>query len=374
GLRGAGPRPSGADRGRTRADEAAVMGAMMAATGEAFVSYSLNCEDVLIHRAFRDVARGFYVDVGAWHPRDDSDTRALYERGWSGLCIEPLSEFAPLYAAERPRDVFLPVALSDHEGEIVLHEIPSTGLSSVDASVVDAHRASGLTPVERRVPARTLASVLAEHGVDAIDLLKVDAEGAEEAILDGNDWTRFRPRLVVVEATLPQTPQRRETGIAAAMAARGYRHVHFDGLNDFYAERDFALPDDFVLPPNVFDGFVPARVDALEAQTRSVQDYAKSLRSSLDAQQHELENVREAQSRQTGSSQRQIEDLQTAYVTSRDYAHSLEAERDRALQQIAALTEENARLARERTGFVARLEVIQSECSRLATAEATARS
>ena len=49
----------------------------------------------------------------------------------------------------------------------------------------------------------TLADLCEKHGVTAIDFLKIDVEGAEADVLAGNDWTRFRPKVVVVEAIDP---------------------------------------------------------------------------------------------------------------------------------------------------------------------------
>jgi hypothetical protein len=54
-----------------------------------FISYGQNSEDVVLWRALRDIGTGFYVDVGAGDPKEDSVTHAFYERGWSGINIEP---------------------------------------------------------------------------------------------------------------------------------------------------------------------------------------------------------------------------------------------------------------------------------------------
>lgn len=53
------------------------------------MSYSQNSEEAAILAAFPDKTDGRFLDIGAWHPTDKSNTRALYERGWSGVMIEP---------------------------------------------------------------------------------------------------------------------------------------------------------------------------------------------------------------------------------------------------------------------------------------------
>jgi FkbM family methyltransferase len=253
---------------------------------DSFTSYSLNFEDVILHRLFPVNPTGFYVDVGAGHPRFENDTFSLYQRGWSGINIEPNHGFHAALIKERPRDVNLRVVLSDSfGGDLTYYELSESGLSTCDVEQATAYQASGRELVLREVPVTTLSSVLTEAGKDHIDILKVDVEGFEEKVLNGNDWERFRPDVVVVEATYPESPVRRPTGIFTSMEQRGYRHVYFDGLNDFYLEREFAAPDGLTLPPNVFDRFVLREIADLRIQGESLQinfkaaeEYAGALR------------------------------------------------------------------------------------------------
>ena len=74
-----------------------------------FISYAQNFEDVMLWRALCDMENGFYVDVGAADPKELSDTRAFYERGWSGINVEPLDEYFDKLTQARPRDTNLVV-------------------------------------------------------------------------------------------------------------------------------------------------------------------------------------------------------------------------------------------------------------------------
>lgn len=58
------------------------------------MSHSQNEEEKFILEATRriDPSEGRFLDIGAWNPRDLSNTRALYELGWSGLMVEPSPE------------------------------------------------------------------------------------------------------------------------------------------------------------------------------------------------------------------------------------------------------------------------------------------
>ncbi|MEJ1161574.1 FkbM family methyltransferase [Prosthecomicrobium sp. N25] len=223
-----------------------------------FVSYAQNFEDVILNRLFADRETGTYVDVGASHPVIDSVTHAFYERGWSGLNIEPLPERIAELDYARPRDRNLRIAVAEAAGTATFHAFPKWhGLSTLDPEVAAAMRRWGdeAHPVE--VTIRTLSEVLAEEKVGAIDFLKIDVEGAEGRVLAGLDLTRWRPVVILIEATYPTTSEPSHHGWEPALLACGYRFVLFDGLNRFYLrEESSEFAGRFSLPPNVFDKYV----------------------------------------------------------------------------------------------------------------------
>ena len=225
----------------------------------AFVSFAQNFEDVLLWRALGDVPGGFYIDVGAWLPDRDSVTRAFYDRGWSGINLEPEAGAARRLREARPRDVTLEVVAGAAAGSAEFYAVDGTGLSTLDAAGAARLAAEGYA-VERRVVAvATLAEVCAEHVRGEVHFLKVDAEGGECEVLAGADFGRFRPWIVVMEATAPLSQAPRHEGWEGLLTAAGYRFVWFDGLNRFYVAAEHGeLARHFQAPPNVFDDFVRA--------------------------------------------------------------------------------------------------------------------
>lgn len=223
-----------------------------------FISYAQNHEDVMLWRALKHVGAGFYIDVGANHPSDDSVTKALYDRGWSGINIEPLAEHIAQLRADRPRDINLQVAIGAEEGEIELFSTAVRGLATASPVVAGMHQSAGLATSSCRVPLRRLDGICAEHVRGDIHFLKVDVEGYERNVLEGMDFVRFRPWVVIVEATVPNS-QEIDANWEPILLDAGYRYVYFDGLNRYYTacERE-ALVASFAAPPNVFDNFVSA--------------------------------------------------------------------------------------------------------------------
>ena len=166
-------------------------------------SWSQTGEDMLLRDLLPSSADGFYVDVGARHPRFGSNTHALHQRGWRGINIDARPGSMRSFRRARPRDVNLEVAVGSVPGEATFYVFTDDELSSLDRGWADAKVAEGHR-LERTVTTRvrTLADIHREHDVPArYELLTVDCEGRDADVLASNDWDAFRPRFVVVECS-----------------------------------------------------------------------------------------------------------------------------------------------------------------------------
>ena len=221
-----------------------------------FISYAQNFEDVLLWRALGHIKNGFYIDVGANDPVDHSVTKAFYDAGWSGINIEPLPAFHQEFIKQRPRDINLAIAAGASDGSLTLFDVPSVnGWASPD-------RADGFEVAELTVPVRTLASVCANYVKGEIHFLKVDVEGFEGEVLRGMDFERWRPWVLVIEATMPNSRVTNHETWEALVTNRRYRYAHFDGLNRYYvAEEHAELLEVLSIQPNVFDEFISHHLD-----------------------------------------------------------------------------------------------------------------
>jgi FkbM family methyltransferase len=257
-----------------------------------FISYSAKHEDVILNRVFGSRNHGFYVDVGAAHPLFENDTKALYDRGWRGTNIEPNPSFFHELMSQRPGDRNINAAVSDAAGEITYHEVVGTGLSTCDPDEADRAAAKGFELVRYSVTAVTLRAVLEEAAPAVIDLLKVDVEGYELKVLSSNDWIRFRPQVILAEATFPESPQRRDDGVETYLAEQGYRRVYFDGLNDFYVEHDFQPPPGaFDRPLNIFDHYESYQLRGLRREQENARTEIASLKQELARRVEELAHI-----------------------------------------------------------------------------------
>lgn len=223
---------------------------------EPFISYAQNGEDIILWRVLRHVERGYYVDVGAADPVGYSATYAFYQRGWYGLNLEPVLEFAAALRSVRPRDTTLQIAAGDRDGEFTAYVVEGTGLSTMDPDRAEELRTSGFDVRADTVPVRTLTSILDNHveSSQPIHVLKVDVEGFERQVLLGLDLERWRPWVLVIESTRPMSTEQSHHEWESLVTDRGYVYCMFDGLNRYYLAAEHAeLQDRLDHGPSIFD-------------------------------------------------------------------------------------------------------------------------
>jgi len=238
-----------------------------------WLSYAQNAEDVRLRRAFLGQAKGFYIDVGANDPVEYSITKHFYESGWSGINVEPAPAPYALIVKDRSRDINLNVGCSNQPGSMTLYAArKATGLSTFTAEEAVIHQKNGYEFDSVTVPVTTLAGICEEHAKNrVIDFLSIDVEGHELEVLEGADFKRFRPRVVVIEATRPNTTEPTHERWQHLVLQHDYLFAVFDGLNRYYVRReDEPLAAVLALAPNIFDEYTPyiyqRRIDALEAE------------------------------------------------------------------------------------------------------------
>jgi FkbM family methyltransferase len=255
---------------------------------ERFQSFAQNGEDVVLWRALGHLDSGSYIDVGANHPTVDSVSRAFYDHGWRGVLVEPVPEYAALLRKEREGDQIVEAAImAGPPSTVTLHEVPGTGLSTLIPAYRDAHLESGRSSRELTVPTRSLDDVLEEGGWTGRDIhfLSIDTEGAELTVLQSIDLRRWRPWVLVIEATAPNTSEPTHSAWQHLVTGAGYQFRLFDGLSRFYVadERAAELADRLSYPATVLDHFSTLSQRGDEQEIRRLNELLQARSQELDA-------------------------------------------------------------------------------------------
>ncbi len=266
------------------------------------ISYAQNFEDVMLWRALKDVKEGFYIDVGANDPVEMSVTKWFYEQNWTGINIEPSKDYYEKISKDRTRDINLCLGAGNEKGKLTFYNFKNTGLSTTDETIAKRHTAAGFKVEKEEIDIETLCNICDEYANDKIiHFLKIDVEGAEKQVIGGMNFDKYRPWIVVVEATEPLS-EVISIDWEEKLFDSGYVQGYFDGLNRFYIceEKYDDLKDKFRCPPNPFDRYiiweVIKRKQIIDALTNKNKDYknkledAKKMIKDLEGRSKKLES------------------------------------------------------------------------------------
>jgi FkbM family methyltransferase len=212
------------------ADEeaAAVIGELAKRYGPA--KNSERAEEWILREALQDRRGGVFVDVGASHFQQNSNTYFLEKAlGWSGVAVDPIESFAADYAKHRPRTRFVSLFVSDRSHALVKFFV-NPNQTLVSSANPEFTRRWGSDVSASDVRTITLDDLLTELGVTQFDFLNMDIELSEPKALAGFSIQKFRPALVCIEAH-PEVRQ----AILDYFAKNGYvpiaRYLRADELN-----------------------------------------------------------------------------------------------------------------------------------------------
>jgi FkbM family methyltransferase len=183
----------------------------------------------VVAKMFPGVRDGFFLDVGSGHGTIGSNTKALEELGWTGICVDPFPTHMEGRTCRMEK-----VVVSSSAGQVVKFHTHS-GLGGIADTLGKWKEEAAKSPAVELTTV-TLADVLASGGAPPfIHFLSLDIEGAELEALRGVPFDRFRFGAMAIEHN-DEEPKRSD--LLKFLEERGYRRVHTFKQDDFYAPRD----------------------------------------------------------------------------------------------------------------------------------------
>jgi FkbM family methyltransferase len=182
----------------------------------------------VIGKMFPGVTNGFFLDVGSGHGTIGSNTKALEDLGWTGICVDPF----PTHMEGRTCRVEK-VVVSSRSGQVVKFHTHS-GLGGI-ADTLGKWKAEAERSPAVELTTVTLAEVLAGANAPSfIHFLSLDIEGAELDALKGVPFDKYRFGAMAIEHN-EEEPKR--TDLLKFLDERGYQRVHTYRQDDFFAPR-----------------------------------------------------------------------------------------------------------------------------------------
>ena len=163
-------------------------------------TYSLFGEDLAALKFFKNEKKGFYVDIGCYHPTHINNTYLLYKKGWNGINID-VSQFSiDLFKFMRPDDLNYKCAVSETKKKVNLYyQKEHSQLTSINKLTAKKFIKGRLK--KKIINSFSLEEILSwgKYKDYEIDFLDVDVEGADLQVLKGLNFSKRKPKLICVE-------------------------------------------------------------------------------------------------------------------------------------------------------------------------------
>jgi len=163
-------------------------------------TYSMYGEDLIIKKFFKKKQKGFYVDVGCYHPLDGNNTYLLYRKGWTGINLDINKLSIELFNAARKEDHNVNVAVLNKSKKVKIYFRRKINmLNTVDKKFATINFKKGFQT--KFINSNTLNSILkrSKFKNKKIDFLNLDIEGNELNALKSIDFKKYKPKLICVE-------------------------------------------------------------------------------------------------------------------------------------------------------------------------------
>ena len=178
----------------------------------------------------------FFIQVGANDGKQFDPIRdyvRYYQ--WKGILLEPVADYyAELQKnyADCPNLKLINAAIADHEGTATIYRVdPKVNTPKWQQGIASLHKEHHLlsgtmseTMIAESVPCLPLMSLLNDHQITSLDLLQIDAEGCDLAIINSLDFSRIKPEILHFEHRLGDKvhTQKDFAEVMGMLVARGY--------------------------------------------------------------------------------------------------------------------------------------------------------
>lgn len=159
--------------------------------------YAQNNLDNIVNEffSFENGEEGFFVEAGGSDPFEQNNTYILEKNGWTGLVVEPKTDFNPSYHSFRPKTILENFVLVDFDYE--KDTIEGDFSYYMQGGIENTFEFPNWNPTPYKCC--TLQSLFDKHNIREVHFLSLDTEGTEMNILKGIDFSRTFIHLIIME-------------------------------------------------------------------------------------------------------------------------------------------------------------------------------
>ena len=157
-------------------------------------------EDLFIQDYFKNKPKGFYVDIGCYHPLDGNNTHLLYKNGWSGINFDINYYSVKLFNFLRKRDLNIHSGISRKKSKLTMYYRKEINmLNTLDEKIAKIHFRNGYK--KKNIQVNTLNFFISKKfkKLNKIDFINIDVEGYELDALKSLNFSTYKPQLICIE-------------------------------------------------------------------------------------------------------------------------------------------------------------------------------
>jgi hypothetical protein len=183
----------------------------------------------IIGKVFPGVKHGYFVDIGSWDAEINSNSKALEELGWTGVCVDPF----PRNWKNRNCRLFKEVVFS-RKGELIKFRMADI-YGGIDSHLGAARGHFASSPVVE-LTTTTIGDILQRANAPRfLHYVSIDTEGAELEILKAFPFAEYKVGAFTIEHNFEE-PRRRQ--IRKLLEENEYEFFKEQIVDDWYVHKE----------------------------------------------------------------------------------------------------------------------------------------
>ena len=197
------------------------------------IAFSKSGDDIQLMKLINNNTPGVYVDIGCWHPIKASNTYFFHLRKWKGICIDPNPKLKSLYDKFRKSDIFINAGIGNSNKGLKYYMLNESSMNTFSYDFIKEHKLEDQILNTMDIPVYNLKDILDKNlkKGDRLDFFDVDVEGLDLEVLKTNDWTKYRPKVIVVESNV-SVKQDVNSELVQYLELQNYKLIGKSNIND----------------------------------------------------------------------------------------------------------------------------------------------